>query len=132
MGGVKYIHKTKDIFLHCTNAGTMSSGPSQGPAHTGTAGLSQPTGTCTPPQGRGPLPTGARLKPGITATDKTGTGTLRPHRFPIQWCLAPSTPSDPQSCRTAPKCSDWSENSGLDELEFGGKRKIRRQASLYS
>ena len=23
-------------------------------------------------------------------------------------------------------CSDWSENSGLDELKFGGKRKIRR------
>ena len=65
--------KTKDIFfLHCINAGTMSTGPSQGPAHTGTAGLSQPTGTSIPPQRRGPLPTGAQLKPGITATDKTG------------------------------------------------------------
>ena len=30
-----------------------------------------------------------------------------------------------QCYRTAPVCSDWSENSGLDELEFGGKRKIR-------
>ena len=60
MGGVKYINKTKDIFLHCTNAGTMSPGPSQGPAHTGTAGLSQPTCTSSPqrPKGRDSLPTG--------------------------------------------------------------------------
>ena len=79
-GGVKYIHKTKDIFCTLYNAGTMSPGPGQGPAHTGTAGLSQPTGTPTPPQGRGPIPTGAQLKPRITATDNTGTGTLRPHR----------------------------------------------------
>ena len=43
-GGVKYRHKTNDFFLHCTNAGIMSPGPSQGPAHTGTAGLSQPKG----------------------------------------------------------------------------------------
>ena len=31
-----------------------------------------------------------------------------------------------QFSRTAPMCSDLSENSGLDELKFGGKRKIRR------
>ena len=37
-----------------------------------------------------------------------------------------------QCCRTALVCSDWSENSELDELKFGGKRKIRRYASLYS
>ena len=44
-GGFQYIHKKKHNFLNCTNAGTMSPGPSQGPVHIGTAGFSQPTGT---------------------------------------------------------------------------------------
>ena len=81
-GGVKYIHKKKHNCLHCTNAGTMSPGPSQGPAHTGTAGFSQPTGTSSKHhRGRGPLPKGAQLKLGITGTDNNGTGILRPPRF---------------------------------------------------
>ena len=54
MGRVKYIHKEKDNCLHCTNAGTMSPGPSQGPVHSGTAGFSQPTGTSSAPQGEVP------------------------------------------------------------------------------
>ena len=54
MGGVEYIHKENDNFLHCTNAGTTSPGPSQGPAHTSTAGFSQPTGTSSLPHGEVP------------------------------------------------------------------------------
>ena len=60
-------------FLHSTNAGTMSPGPSQGPAHTGTARLSQPTGISSHPQGEGASTNGIQLKPGITGTDNTGT-----------------------------------------------------------
>ena len=59
----------------------MSPGPSQGPAHTGTAGLSQPTGTSSPPKGEGPTTHGAQLKLGITDTDNNGTGILRPPRL---------------------------------------------------
>ena len=31
-----------------------------------------------------------------------------------------------QCYRTASVCSDWPENSGLDELKFGEKRKIKQ------
>ena len=44
----------------------------------------------------------------------------------IQARQVPMRRQEIQCCRTAPVCSDWSENSGLDELKFGGKRKIRR------
>ena len=69
MGGVKYIHLEKDNFLHCTNAGTISPEPSQGPAHP-----HHHMGKC-------PLPKRAQLKLGITGTVNTGTGILRPPRL---------------------------------------------------
>ena len=59
----------------------MSPRPSQGPAHTGTAGLSQPTGISSHTQGEGPSTHGTQLKPGITGTDNIGTCILRPHRL---------------------------------------------------
>ena len=39
MGAVKYINNTKDKFFTLYKYRTMSPGPSQCPAHTGTAGL---------------------------------------------------------------------------------------------
>ena len=72
------------MFFTLYKCGTMSSRPNQGPTHTGTAGLSQPTVTFTPiphnTQGEVPLAV-AELKPGITGTGSTGTGILRPPRF---------------------------------------------------
>ena len=88
--------RRKIFFLYCTNAGTISPGPSQCPADR--AGLSQPTGTSSSNRGSA----GALLIPGITGTDYTGSGILRPPRLLYNGAKSHQPPPIPRGIPSNP------------------------------